>query len=362
MPTTTLQVRKDRLTEARIVESEAVPLAAGQVRVRVDRLALTANNVTYGAFGDAMRYWDFFPVAEEGWGIVPAWGFGTVVQSLHPGVAVGERLYGYWPLADSAVLQPQRLTENGFVDAAPHRAHLSGIYNLYLRANRDPFYAPDTEPVQAVLRPLFNTAWLIDDFLADNALFGARAVLMSSASSKTAWMTALCMRQREGVEIIGLTSASNVAFCERLGCYHRVLAYDQLERLAADLPCVYVDFSGDAPFRAQVHERFTQLKYSCSVGGTHLGALGGSKGLAGPRPVLFFAPAQAEKRQGEWGGAQLRERLLAGWHGLLARLQQAPEPWLRVQGHAGAPDALKAWQRMAAGDVDPSTGVVVSLR
>lgn len=362
MTATTLQVRKDRLTEARLVEEEAVPLQEGQVRVRVETLALTANNVTYGAFGESMHYWDFFPVREEGWGIVPAWGFGSVVQSLHPGVAVGERLYGYWPMAGSAILQPQRLDERGFQDGTPHRAKLHAVYNQYLRCKRDASYTAQSEDLQALLRPLFDTAWLIDDFLADQDFFGADMVLMSSGSSKTAWSTAFMLQQRDGIETVAFTSAANVAFCEGLGCYGRVLAYGELDRLAADVPAVYVDFSGDAPFRRQVHERLTDLRYSCAVGGTHVDALGGAEGLRGPRPTLFFAPAQAAKRQSEWGGRVLGERMLASWQALLAHLQAQQRPWLRVQREEGADAALRAWQRMAAGQVDPSAGVVVSLR
>jgi hypothetical protein len=41
------------------------------------------------------------------------------------------------------------------------------------RCSRDPFYTADSESVQALLRPLFITSWLIDDFLADNDFFGA---------------------------------------------------------------------------------------------------------------------------------------------------------------------------------------------
>ena len=362
MNATQLLVRKDRLTEARLAESEATPLQPGQVRVRVDAFALTANNVTYGAFGESMHYWDFYPVPEAGWGIVPVWGFGTVVQSLHPGVAVGERLYGYWPMASSAILQPNRLSERGFSDAAPHRARLHGAYNRYLRCNRDPFYTPDTEDVQAILRPLFSTSWLIDDFLADQNFFGAHTVLLSSASSKTAWTTAFLMRQRTDIEVVGFTSAANVRFCESLGCYGRVLAYGELERVDAATPCVYVDFSGDARFRAQVHQRFQDLRYSCAVGGTHVTELGGAKDLPGPRPALFFAPAQVEKRQADWGGTVLRDKLLASWQDCRARLLQPQQPWLRVQRHEGAAAALRAWQRLAAGDVDPSLGHIVSLR
>jgi hypothetical protein len=43
-------------------------------------------------------------------------------------------------------------------------------------------------------------------------------------------------------------------------------------------------------------------------------------------------------------------------------MRSAPQPWLRVQRHEGAAAALRAWQRMAAGDVDPSAGHIVSLR
>src|SRR5688500_1365525 len=133
MTNTTLHVRKDSLAQARLVTKEDPAIAPGQVRVRVDSFSLTANNVTYAAFGDLMHYWQFYPSQEEGWGIVPVWGFGAVVQSLHPGVAVGERLYGYWPMGSSAVLQPQRLDERSFSDGAAHRAELHGVYNRYLR-------------------------------------------------------------------------------------------------------------------------------------------------------------------------------------------------------------------------------------
>ena len=62
------------------------------MRFAIDRFALTSNNITYGAFGDAMKYWDFFP-APDGWGIIPVWGFATVTESRALGFAPGERYY-----------------------------------------------------------------------------------------------------------------------------------------------------------------------------------------------------------------------------------------------------------------------------
>ncbi|MDP3171152.1 MAG: DUF2855 family protein, partial [Polaromonas sp.] len=78
MSTITLLVRKNQLSDTRLHSAEASPLADGQVRIHVDSFALTSNNITYAAFGDAMNYWQFFPTAEDGWGIIPVWGFGTV--------------------------------------------------------------------------------------------------------------------------------------------------------------------------------------------------------------------------------------------------------------------------------------------
>ena len=257
MSTQQFLVRTDKLTQTELRTLPDAPVADGQVRCRVDRFALTSNNITYAAFGDAMHYWRFFPTEQDGWGIIPVWGFAKVVQSLHPGVAVGEKLYGYFPMASSVVLTPVKLNENSFVDGAAHRAALHPVYNQYLRTSSDPYYTADTEDLQALLRPLFITSWLIDDFFDDNQFFGASTAILSSASSKTAYGTAFQLKQSKNIEVIGLTSAANVAFCESLGCYHRVLTYEQLEQVAADTACVYVDFAGNAQVRKDIHSRFS---------------------------------------------------------------------------------------------------------
>lgn len=361
MSTTTLLVRKNDLHDAILASTDDKPLAVGQVRVRVDSFSLTANNITYAAFGDAMDYWRFFPSGDEGRGIVPVWGFGTVVQSAHPGVAVGERLYGYWPMGSSAVLEPGRLDATGFSDVTTHRKELHGIYNRYLRCSTDPIYTPDTEDIQSLLRPLFTTSWLIDDFLADNDFFGAKVLLLSSASSKTAYGTAFQLMRRQGIEVVGLTSPANRAFCEKLGCYSRVLAYQELDRVQADAACAYVDFAGDAGLRREIHTRFANLRYDCSVGGTHVEQLGGGRNLPGPRPTLFFAPAQGKKRADEWGGPELARRVAQDWLAFRERVTNPAAPWLRVQRHDGAHAALAAYHVVLSGRGDPHLGHIVSM-
>ena len=368
MAVTRLLVRKDALTRTELRVDADTALAPGQVRLSIDQFALTSNNITYAAFGDAMHYWDFYPTGEADWGCIPVWGFGVVVQSEHAAVAVGERLYGYFPFADSVVLEPARLSPQGFADASAHRSALPAVYNQYLRCNSDPFYAPETEELQALLRPLFTTSWLIDDFMADNLFFGATdsarktVLLLSSASSKTAYGTAFVLAQRAGVEVVGLTSAANLAFCRSLGCYRRVLAYGQLDQLAADVPCIYVDFAGNVTLRHALHSRFTELRYSCSIGATHVDQLRGARSLPGPKATLFFAPTQIKKRHAEWGGAVFGQRLLQAWKAFMATVANPAAPWLVAQHHRGPSAALAAYQQVLAGSGDPRAGHMLSLR
>ena len=365
-------VRKDQLGTTTVRSHTAPALAEGQVRVGIARFALTSNNITYAAMGDAMQYWQFYPVEADAdgtlWGRIPVWGFGTVLESRHADVAVGERLYGYFPMSSTVDLAPGKVSATSFMDTAPHRAQLHAVYNQYMRCATDPFYTADTEDVQALLRPLFITSWLIDDFLADNDFFGATAnpaqpalLLLSSASSKTAYGTAFQMAQRAGVEVVGLTSPGNVGFCESLGCYHRVLTYDQLDQIAADAPSIYVDFAGSAPFRKALHTHCTGLKYSGSIGATHVSDMGGAKDVPGPKATLFFAPAQIKKRSLDWGPQGLGQRLVQSWQAFVAKATHPASPWLRVEQHSGPTAVQAAYQQVLGGRGDPRMGHMLSL-
>src|SRR2546423_15666123 len=146
------------------------------------------------------------------------------------------------------VITPGRVIPREFVAAAPHRAPLPGAYNGYRRVDTDASEDPAYEYHRMVLWPLFFTSFLIDDFLDDNAFFGAEAVVVSSASSKTAIGTAFLLHQRPPIEVIGLTSARNVAFVEGLGVYDRVVPYDDADGLGAER-AAFIDIAGNAEVR-----------------------------------------------------------------------------------------------------------------
>src|SRR5450631_1445488 len=119
--TTTIVVDRGDLHRARWVSTDPTPLAEGTARLTVDGFALTSNNITYGAFGDAMNYWAFFPTGDATTGCIPVWGFATVSESRSPGVEAGTRFYGYFPMADEVVLHPTHADASRFFDGASHR-------------------------------------------------------------------------------------------------------------------------------------------------------------------------------------------------------------------------------------------------
>ncbi|NBU28929.1 MAG: DUF2855 family protein, partial [Caulobacteraceae bacterium] len=86
-----LLIAKDDLTRTELrsqPDRTQADLDEGDALLAVERFALTANNVTYGAMGESFGYWKFFP-APEGFGRIPVWGFATVVASRAEGVEPG---------------------------------------------------------------------------------------------------------------------------------------------------------------------------------------------------------------------------------------------------------------------------------
>jgi hypothetical protein len=345
------------------------PLAPGQVRLAVEAFSLTANNITYAAFGEAMKYWQFFPAGDAALGCLPVWGFATVSESRAEAVAPGRRVWGYYPAGTHLVVAPSKVSASGFVDGSAHRQELAAVYNQYVFCDADPAWRPELEGMQAVLRPLFMTAFLLDDFLADNEFFGASQVLLSSASSKTAQGTAYCLAKRRGMpgapRIVGLTSAAHVEFVHSLGCYDAVLRYDQLNTLESRTATVYVDFAGDAELRRRIHTHFADaLMFSSSIGGTHWSALGSARDLPGPRPVLFFAPAQVKARSAPppqgWGAAELQRRMGQAWAQFIGQVHE--HGWVRIVMRPGAQAALQAYRDMLAGRTDAREGLMLDMR
>lgn len=357
-----LLVRRDDIHRASVVTSplpSATSLIDGTVLLRVDRFGFSANNITYVTLGAQMRYWDFFP-ATDGWGCIPVWGFAYVVASRRHDMSIGERFFGYWPMASHAIVQPGHVSPHGFTDTSPHRVSLPAVYNQYQRTAGDPSYDMTTEDAYMILRPLFVTSFMLDDFLADAHWFDAEEILISSASSKTAYALAflLTARAMPRPRLVGLTSRTHLAFVESLGCYDRVLAYDDVTSLGVTAPVVYLDFSGSATVRASIHHHFgTKLAYSAAVGLTHWETLAPAADLPGAKPTLFFAPTHIKRRAAEWGPGGIEQRAGDAWRAFLVPLQS----WMTISRLHGGDAALALYQLMLDGNTTPDCGYVLQL-
>lgn len=357
MPGQHFQVNREDLRKTRFLDETATALEDGQLRFAVERFALTANNITYGVAGDMIGYWNFFP-AEAPWGRIPVWGVARVEESKAEGVTAGDRFFGYFPMSTHLEIRPGELTERGLVDTSEHRAALPPIYNRYERLPEGG--TPDEENWMMLLRVLFLTGWLIDDFLGDNDFFGSEAVAVLSASSKTGFSLGHCLSTRSGARprVIGFTSPGNLEFTQSLGCYDEVRTYDEVAQLDSGCPTAVVDMAGNGQVGAALHRHLADnLKYHCQVGLTHWEDQGGEADLPGATPEFFFAPSQVEKRMAEWGPTELARRQEEAWRGFLTPCRG----WLNLASASGSAAVEAAYHEMLEGKTDPSRGLILSL-
>ncbi|MDX2380962.1 MAG: DUF2855 family protein [Acidimicrobiia bacterium] len=351
------EVNRSNFRETRAVDREPAPLEEGEIRLTVERFAFTANNVTYAVAGDMLDYWGLFPT-DDPWGRIPTMGIGEVVESANGDIVVGGRYFGFYPMSTEHVVSA-RARSSGFSDVGRHRANHATAYTEFVDVTTDPGLADEHLDEALLLRGMFMTSFLVDDFLDDNNFFGAEQTLVTSASSKTSIALAHCLAAR-GHRSVGLTSARNVEFVRGLGLYDEVETYDNIESLDAAIPSAVVDMAGDDGVRARIHRHFDgTLTHACQVGATHWEERDGDADveLPGPTPTFFFAPAQMAKRNDEWGPGVLMDRVGAA---LAVFLDGAPT-WLRV-AHSAGPEAVElVYRDSLEGRTTPDTGHVLSM-
>jgi Protein of unknown function (DUF2855) len=127
-------------------------------------------------------------------------------------------------------------------------------------------------------------------------------------------------------------------------------------------PSVSVDFAGNSSLLRSIHEVLGEhLKYSCLVGATHVDArgansAGGSGGeMAGPKPILFFAPDHAVATVQELGPKGFGEAVGASWKNFL----RAVDGVVDLDERKGLDAAADAFVTTLAGQADPQKGIII---
>ncbi|HYW57148.1 MAG TPA: DUF2855 family protein [Polaromonas sp.] len=356
------QIDRQQFAHGRVVEDglSAAPLATGAGRVRIERFAYSANNLTYAVTGEQLGYWGFFPPAgadAEGWGMTPTWGFGVVQSSNCAEVPVGERLFGFFPPATHVDLLPQGVKPHALSDGSPHRAKLPPAYNRYSRVAAEPNHDPAQDNARMLLTPLYLTGFAIAAWLSEQGDFGARRVLLLSASSKTSIGLAYALAARgDAPEIIGATSARNLDFVSSLGLYAHTVNYDTLEGLDPSIPTVVVDMAGNSELRARLRTHLGgALRRSVLVGMTHWTPGEKTDGTE-PDSEFFFAPSHVQRLRQSWGEAKFAQRSGA----FLLQSITLSQRWLRFTHVAGLDKLAELHPAVCSGRVAPEQGLIVA--
>lgn len=336
------QIVTDRLDSDMLGEDE--------VLLKIEKFGFSANNITYAAMGERMGYWGFFPASSED-GIIPVWGFATVMVSKHPHIEVGERLFGYLPMASHWVVKASEVTHTQFVDCHHQRKSIHPVYDQYVRCAADPSYVATQEVWQMNIRPLFMTSFVLDQYLASAAQAGT--IIVTSASSKTALGTAFLLMhhrsQRSPYRIVGLTSQRQVEAVQHSDGYDQVLSYEQIADISAEGKVVVLDFAANGALLNQLHAQFaSQWQGVVMIGATDWQA------AERPNPAalnaeLFFAPSHVQQLMTRWGSKGFMQHYALAWRAFTDRFLDA----MSEQAAQGATDITSCYQATLGGNTSP---------
>lgn len=358
------QVNQSVFVRNRIAKTPASDLVIqqGDILVEIEKFAYTANNITYAVAGDMIGYWQFFPpvgIDTDGWGVIPVWGFATVVESKTSDIPVGDRLFGYFPPAKHLKMKPVGINERRFIDGATHRGKLPVGYNLYQRVNNDKKYRSDFDRERMLLFPLHLTSFCLWDSLKEKDWYEAEQIIILSASSKTSTGLGYALQADENApKVIGVTSSRNVDLVKKLNIYDTCLTYQEVTNIDASTPTVIVDMSGNNDILAALHILLgDQMKFTSKVGLTHWAKTKPQEGIISERSKFFFAPAHIQKRIEEWGADGFDERTAS----FLMQTAAKTKNWLRFKELSGLHELALIHPLVCAGVLPPDEGLIVNI-
>lgn len=332
----------------------------GSALLAIDRFGFSANNVTYATNASALGFWSFFP-APDGTGHIPVWAHLTVLRSAHEGISAGDSFYGLAPMATHLLVSPSKVGPRGFSDDSPNRRGRAPVYNRYLRRGSDPVAAASPSSALEVLaRPQFTTSFLLAIDLGDHSWYGADAIVVTSASSRTASGLAHVIGSSGGrPALVGLTRSDHVTDVRRLGCYDRVLPYEEATSLPV-VPTALVDLSGDGAVIAQLHRHLGDtLTHSAVVGATHRpGQPVDTSTLPGAPRTFFLAPEVAGRLTERVGEAVAEQSLADAWGSFATAMQD----WMRIHEATDIDTIRWVYEQVLSGSLPPRDGWVLSLR
>lgn len=235
-------------------------------------------------------------------------------------------------------------------------------------------------------RPLFWTSYWFEDWLWSSSYRGgASTILISSASSKTAFCLAYLIGKRNtGTRVLGITSSKNLAFTQGLGLYDDVLEYKSFTASPVfhgdrDEKWIYVDVAGSADLNRRIFDHFASpysstLAAVITLGLTNLSPSNSSSvqwsestfsstpstvptSAFWPKEEQFFMPEWLDVRRKQLSLTELFTTQQKAWKELISDCQN----WVEIERVYGADAVQKSYTKIANEGVAANKGLIWSL-
>lgn len=386
-----IATKRLRKTETAVLEDELPPLQSGEIRLRVDKVGLSTNNVFYAQMGDAplLKFFSVYPLTHDGYVNVPAWGIATVIASNNSDFEAGERYRGFLHMTN-VVQMKARKTSDGFTAYGHGRDKLTKAYNKFVKIEdsaSSPFFGDSPKANLAMAAaPSALSGFIIYELLKAKDFFRADSVIITSASAKISLAVAVFLQRERRAgnikQLIGYTSRKNAEFVQSTDLYDEVMTYDQDLRSEEGLNHLMIDIAGDA---ALITRNKKALIKALAVGATHSKAKKSTFAAFGPTAYLkmgadmmapqfigqwvdkklnpkielFFAPTVMTKLIGLMGKATFNKKsdeALAEFAGAMI-----DNGWMSIDRCENAESTQAAYTAIFEGNSSPSKAVVVSL-
>ena len=180
----------------------------------------------------------------------PCWGRCKVYRSNHPDIQEGSTYYGFWPLAAYCVRSVCDVDDQAFI-AYLNLPTFSGPKEwLKLIKMEDDSNAMDNYEYMKI-----GITYARE--LEDMNYFDAERLVISSASSASGQIIAMCLKElNPSFTVIGLTSERNLEFVKQFSYFDEVYPYDEIKSGPNANKSLYFDALGWEAVTKDVFEHF----------------------------------------------------------------------------------------------------------
>lgn len=386
-----IATQKANVKETVVLEDELPPLQDGEIRMSVDKVGLSTNNLFYAQMGNApfLKFFAVYPLpSHEDLVVVPAWGMATITESKNAEFSAGEKFRGFLHMTNVVQMKAKR-SEDGFIAYGGNRDKLNSAYNGFIQVNDAPSSPFKGEGAKSDLAmtaaPGALSGYILYELLKMNDMYKGDRIVFTSASSKLSLAIAVLLKEERAkgrVKVIGYTGDANKSFIESTGYFDEVLTYDQPLPSGNGKKHVMVDVAGDARILKQNKKSIIK---ALAVGGTHSNAKSSTFTAFGPSGIvkmilgmaspngfggkianklnptleMFFAPTVMSELKSRWGKETFDQKCEEA----LGTFVNAAidNKWIEVNRLEDLDGIQASYKRIFTGKLPPSEAIILSM-